>query len=131
MKTKQYEAMIRNNIPKGYPNLVCGWPDPEHGIHWDAYRSDCMSLVDAMQPDDDAPVFKPFKEWCESERDKIPDRNDLGFHPRRCCLCQSFPGDRFAVTAFDDSMEDYDTLAVCNDCLIYIANGETPNYVSD
>lgn len=131
MKTKQYEAMIRNNIPKGYPNLVCGWPDHEHGIHWDAYRSDCLDLVDAMQPGDDAPVFKPFKEWCESERDKIPDRNDLGFYTKRCCLCQSFPGDRFAVTAFDDSMEDYDTLAVCNDCLIYIANGETPNYVSD
>ncbi len=131
MKTKKYEAMIRNNIPKGYPNLVCGWPDHEHGIHWDAYRSDCLDLVDAMQPGDDAPVFKPFKEWCESERDKIPDRNDLGFYTKRCCLCQSFPGDRFAVTAFDDSMEDYDTLAVCNDCLIYIANGETPNYVSD
>jgi hypothetical protein len=131
MKTKKYEAMIRNNTPAGYPNLTVGWPDHEHGIHWDAYRSDCLDLVDAMQPGDDAPVFKPFKEWCESERDKIPDRNDLGFYTKRCCLCQSFPGDRFAVTAFDDSMEDYDTLAVCNDCLIYIANGETPNYVSD
>ena len=31
---KQYEDRVATNTPKGYPQLVCGWPDEEHDITW-------------------------------------------------------------------------------------------------
>ncbi len=131
MKTKQYESMIRTHTPYGYPNLVCGWPDTEHGIDWEFYKDDCLSLVDAMQEGDDAPSFQSFKEWCVTERNKAPNRDNLGFSNRHCELCDALPGERYAVTAYDRSMDEYRALAVCGDCLDYIVNGEVPDYVGD
>ena len=132
MKVKQYEKMIAANTPKGYPQLVCGWPDKEHDITWGRYIEHLRTLLDDLAEADPLPVFKTFDEWKQGERTE--DRDNLGFSHFHCDLCDALPGDRYAVTALPEDPaknHDYIPLSVCSYCLQYIANGELPDYLED
>lgn len=131
MNTKQYETMIEVNTPDGFPNLMCGWPDEEHDITWSVYHDYVKDLVDYMEDGEDAPELPSFKDWCDSERDSNPDRDNLGFYHTECDLCGALPGDRHAATAWNDDMSNWWALKVCGDCLCYIANGDYPDYLED
>ena len=122
MKTKAYEKMIATNTPKGYPQLVCGWPDEEHGITWGRYIEHLQGLLDDL----DEGVWR--------QRDENEDRDNLGFSHIECDLCGALPGDRHAVTALPENPadnHDYHALSACGDCMYYIATGDLPDYLED
>lgn len=57
---------------------------------------------------------------------------DLGFSWSGCDCCGSnLGGDKFAVAAWNEDMTDYVPLRVCQDCLMFIANGELPDFLED
>lgn len=53
------------------------------------------------------------------------------FSWRPCPACGGCAGDRHPVTIHNPASGDVDELDVCTDCLVYIANGETPEATSD
>ena len=131
---KQYEDRVAANTPKGYPQLVCGWPDEEHDITWVRYIEHLQNLLDDLDEGDPLPTFETFEHWVDRQRNENEDRDNLGFSHLRCDLCDGLPSDRYAVTALpEDPAKNYDyiPLSVCGDCLQYIANGELPDYLED
>ena len=134
MKPSEYEIMIAVNAPVGFPHLVCGWPDEEVGITWDNYLSDAVKWVEATEEDEDVRPYKSFAVWKDDVRGQDEERDNLGFSHERCDLCGALAGDRYAVTALPEdqtSRFDYVALAVCGDCLQYIANGELPEWLEE
>lgn len=129
MKPSEYEAMIAANTPERFPNLVCNWPDEEHGITWDNYISDATIWLEETPEGEDVLPYKPFEVWKEEVQQQNVNRNDLGFSHEKCHLCGALPGERYAVTALPvdpATNHDYIALACCASCIIYIANGDIP-----
>ena len=127
MKVKDWLAAVESNpILENFPNLVCGWPDEDHGIHWEAYREACIQRIDDLTQGSDVPEFKTYTNWRRDMRDADPERDSLGFSWQVCDLCGALPGERYTATAFDTEMSEYCGLSVCLDCLCYIANGDLP-----
>jgi hypothetical protein len=55
------------------------------------------------------------------------EEGDLGFSWRSCEGCNSpLAGDRYQAHALLVEHNEWTTLAVCTDCLLYIANGDVP-----
>lgn len=132
MKVKDWlDRVINNPLRENYPNLICGWPDKEHGICHSDYITEALTKIEDLDEDEDIPPFPSFKEWVEDERDKNQERDNLGFSWGCCDLCGAAPGNRYAVTAFDSDLKDYVGLSVCEDCLCYIANGDIPEWVEE
>jgi len=125
MKVKDWLDTIERNTPTNYPNLVCGWPDEEHGTTWGNYIDHLITMLEGR--DDGAPLpTLTFEEW------KNEDRDNLGFSWDDCDLCGSAPGDRYAVTAMPTNPaenHDYVALSVCGDCLCFVANGDVPDFL--
>lgn len=137
MKTKEYEATVAANTPEGYPYLVAGWPDEEHGYDWCAYIDWARDEVDNVYEGEDVGPIQTFDQFKAMRRDENPDRDDLGFSHENCELCGAMPGDRYAVTAFPEDVANavsegnYITLMVCDACLQYIVNNELPYWLED
>ena len=130
MKLSDYEAMIADNTPDGLPNLVLGWMDDECGLDWDSYIEWGHNVMDQVAFGDDIGTFQTFEEWKHQERGANP--NDLGFSYEKCDLCKAPAGDRYAATALPSdpaTNKDYCTLTICGECLLFIANGDVPDYV--
>ncbi len=134
MKVKDWLDTIERNTPTNYPNLSCGWPDDMHGISHEFYRDEALGAVEGTEDGADIPQFPTFENWKQDRRDEAPDRDDLGFSWDDCDLCGGLAGDRHAVTALPDNPaenHDYVALSVCNSCLMYIANGDVPDWLED
>lgn len=134
MKVKTWLDTIERNTPTNYPSLVCGWPDEEHGITHSTYIYRATLQIEDLDDGADIPQFPTFENWKKTQRDEDEDRDELGFSTLRCELCGSAPGDRHAVTALPDNPaenHDYVALSVCNSCLMYIANGDVPDWLED
>ncbi len=123
-KQELYMATVEANTPEG-TYLLCGWHDAEHGFDWASYCDWAKDLIDEMDESEGIGAFQTFKEWVEMKREEEPERDNLGFSPIPCELCDALAGDRHAVTAMYNDGE-YETLAVCEDCLMYVANGDLP-----
>lgn len=129
MKASEWVEKFESGIPKDYPVIMCGWPDSEHGITHDAYIASCISELEDVYDNEDAPTFPTFEAWKEQMRKENEDRDNLGFSWQDCDLCGALGGERYAATAFPSSIgdgTDYVPLEVCQDCIVYIANGEVP-----
>ena len=132
MKVKDWLDTIERNTPEGFPHLACGWPDEEHGITWDSYICDLIKKLECWDEGEPKPHLPLFEEWVEGRREE--DRDDLGFSWNDCDLCGGLAGDRHAVTALPDNPaenHDYVALSVCNSCLMYIANGDVPDWLEE
>ena len=103
-----------------------GWPDAMYGIYHERYIYHCSDTVSDTPDGESVPLLPTFEEWKQKERSMIPD--DLGFSTNCCDTCGSLPGIRYAATAMPSDLadKDYVALTVCEDCVLYIANGETP-----
>ena len=129
MKASEWVEKFESGIPRGYPVIMCGWPDREHGITHDAYIASCISVLEDLCEGEDAPLLGSYEEWVDRQREDNPERDDLGFSWQDCDLCGALGGERYAATAFPEVIgegTDYVPLEVCGDCLCYIANGEVP-----
>jgi len=134
MKTSEWLKKFNKGVPGGFPVLMCGWPDAEHGITHSAYVDNCIKVLEDLDEGQDAPVLGSYKEWVERQREDNEERDNLGFSWQDCEICGSPAGERYAATAFplpryDDT--DYVPLEVCGDCLCYIANGDVPCDLED
>jgi len=129
MKASEWLKKFESGVPDKFPELVCGWPDAEHGITHSAYVVNCIEVLEDLEEGQDAPVLGSYKEWVERQREDNPERDDLGFSNLPCEICGALAGDRYAVTAFPSPIgdgTDYIPLEVCDCCLLYIANGDLP-----
>ena len=127
MIVKHWLDTTERNTPTNYPHLVCGWPDEEHGATWVNYIDCLITMLEGMDEGDPLPTLT-FEAW------RNEDRDNLGFSWNDCDLCGSAAGDRHAVTALPDNPaenHDYVALSVCNSCLMYIANGDVPDWLED
>ena len=134
MKVKDWLDTIERNTPTNCPHLSCGWPDEEHGITHNAYVEAAIRELEDPEDGDDVKPWPSFEQWKVERRSVDEYRDDLGFSTIRCELCGSAPGDRHAVTALPDNPaenHDYVALSVCNSCLMYIANGDVPDWLED
>ena len=132
MKVKDWLDTIERNTPTNHQNLVCGWPDEEHGITHSAYVEAAMMELEDLEDGEDVKPWPSFEQWKVERRSVDEYRDELGFSHIRCELCGSAAGDRHAVTALPDNPaenHDYVALSVCNSCLIYIANGDVPDFL--
>lgn len=120
--TDAFEA----NTPKDFHNLMCGWPDAEYGINFDAYIDHYKDKLDDLCEGEAPPTILDYEDWKREQREEDEERENLGFSWETCDLCGALPGDRHAVTAFNADMSDYIPLQVCGDCCCYIANGDEP-----
>jgi len=126
MKTRDWIKNFERNVPEGFPVVAMGWPEAEYGICHENYINYCSDTVNETPDNESVPLLPTFEEWKQKERSMIPD--DLGFSTNCCDTCGSLPGIRYAATAMPSDLadKDYVTLTVCEDCVLYIANGETP-----
>lgn len=124
--TKAWLERFEANVPKRYPNLVCGWPHEEYGRGWDDYISWCKEQLDEVEEGEDVQPFPTLRDWQDALFDD-EDECNLGFSHETCDMCCALPGNRYAATAFNDDHSDYIPMCVCGDCLQYIANGEIPD----
>lgn len=134
MKPSEYEAVIRANTPERFPNLVCGWPDAELCLEWSDYHFWVERQIEVMEEWEDAPHLIGFRQWQDLFRNENCDGNDLGFSHEKCELCGALPGERYAVTALPvdpATNNDYVALAVCGDCLLYVSNGDLPEWLEE
>lgn len=106
--------------------MTPGWPDEEHGISWDAYCDWAIGLIEKLEEGSDIGSFQSFDEWKDMRRDEDPDRDNLGFRAQSCDLCGALPGDRHAATLLNPEDGSYHPYEVCNLCILYISNGDTP-----
>lgn len=127
MTPQQYETWFDGLIPSEYPYLNVGWTAEQHGFGWCAYQYYCEMKIENMCEGEDAPELPSFKRWQQDNYDEEAD--NLGFSWKNCELCNGLPGERYAVTAWNNDNTDYIALRVCQDCLCYIANGDYPDYV--
>lgn len=130
MKVKDWVENFERNIPEGYPELMTGWPDEEHGITWGAYINELIDKLENLDEGDPLPTIS-FDEWKRIQREENC-YDDLGFSNLCCDLCGSLPGNRHAVSAWKGSCADrynYVALSVCRDCLMYIAYGNVPEWL--
>ena len=131
MKVNDWIITIERNTPKGFPQLVCGWPDEEHGITWDGYIEHLISMLEGMSDGDPLPTLT-FQAWKDMRRDEDEDSDNLSFCWEECDLCSAVAGNRHAATALPDNPaenHDYVALSVCQDCLCFIANGDVPEWL--
>lgn len=58
----------------------------------------------------------------------VPGDTEEAYYRMRstCDLCDGLPGERYDVLAFKALGDDPVTYEVCPDCLMYVANGDTP-----
>ena len=126
MKTEDWIKNFERNLPEGFPVVVMGWPDDKDRTLHENYISYCEMSVTITQYGESVPPLPTFEEWKQKVRSMTPD--DLGFSTNCCDTCGSFPGIRYAATAMPSDLadKDYVALTVCEDCVLYIANGETP-----
>ncbi|MBK7179593.1 MAG: hypothetical protein IPH82_20850 [Chloroflexi bacterium] len=126
MKTKDWIKNFERNVPEGFPIVVMGWPDAEYGIYHKNYIDYCSDTVNDTPYGESVPLLPTFEEWKQKERSRSPD--DLGFSIDCCDTCGALPGIRHAATAMpsDHADKDYVPLSVCEDCVQYTTNGETP-----
>ena len=126
MKTKDWIKNFERNVPEGFPIVVMGWPDAEYGIYHKNYIDYCSDTVNDTPCGESVSPLPTFEEWKQKERSRVPD--DLGFSIDCCDTCGALPGIRYAATAMpsDHADKDYVPLSVCEDCVQYITNGETP-----
>ncbi len=127
---KVQEWLDSLTIPPGY-DMVCGWPDEQHGITWEAYMDWGHSVMDETTSEgEDIGSFQSFDEWKEEQRTENPDRDNLGFSHERCDMCNSLPGDRHAATALSvENPANFLAYEVCGDCICFIANGDVPDFL--
>lgn len=134
MKVKDWLDTIERNTPTNCPHLSCGWPDEEHDITWDNYINELICRLEHWGEGEPEPYLPPFEAWKDMRRDEDQDRDNLGFSWNDCDLCGGLAGDRHAVTALPNNPaenHDYVALSVCNSCLMYIANGDVPDWLED
>ena len=131
----------------GFPRLVLGWPLREYGItmdedqayeeYLDEHDRDPEDTPGAMNSDDS---YRPYTrdEWQEKVRQpQLEDTQEtgLGFSWDDCDLCRSsLGGERYAATALPENPaenSDYVPLSVCQDCLMFLANGDVPDWLED
>lgn len=130
MKVKDWVENFERNIPDGYPTLLVGWPDEEHGITWGAYINELIDKLENLDEGDPLPTIS-FDEWKRVQSEES-EQDDLGFSSFRCDLCGEGAGFRYAVTAFKGGLanrHDYVPLSVCEDCLVYTAYGDVPEWL--
>lgn len=134
MKVKDWLDTIERNTSEHYPHLVCGWPDEEHGITHNAYVEAAMVELEDLEDGEDVQPWPSFEQWKTERRSVDEYRDELGFSWDDCDLCGGLAGDRHAVTALPDNPaenHDYVALSVCNSCIVYIANGDVPDWLED
>ena len=134
MKVKDWLDTIERNTSEHYPHLVCGWPDEEHGITHNAYVEAAMVELEDLEDGEDVKPWPSFEQWKTGRRSVDEYRVELGFSWGDCDLCGGLAGDRHAVTALPDNPaenHDYVALSVCNSCIVYIANGDVPDWLED
>ena len=134
MKVKDWLDTIERNTSEHYPHLVCGWPDEEHGITHNAYVEAAMVELEDLEDGEDVKPWPSFEQWKTERRSVDEYRDELGFSWDDCDLCGGLAGDRHAVTALPDNPaenHDYVALSVCNSCIVYIANGDVPDWLED
>lgn len=105
-----------------------GWPAEEIDAGFDDYIEHFKGVLDDMCEGDAPPEIPPYLEWRDA-RIEMHD-GDLGFSNMACDLClTALGGERYAVTALPENPAenpDYLALEVCQDYLMWIANGELP-----
>lgn len=117
-----FEDKVAASTPDGYA-LVTGWSDEANGITHDAYRTWIENIVNNLDDGEDMPQVMSFRVWKDKMREGVTD--DLGFCHERCELCDALPGERYKVSALHPEKENLEYWA-CQDCMIFIANGEVP-----
>jgi len=94
---------------EGYPDISLGWPF-EHHLDTGHYET-----LEEVEEDD--------------------ERDDLGFSHEGCDLCGSnLGGDKYAATALPEDPSknrDYIPLEICKDCLMFLANGDVPDWLEE
>lgn len=139
MKVKDWVENFERNIPEGYPELVTGWPDEEHGISWRCYINELIDKLDDLYEGAQIPTIS-FDEWKQIKRKEGIERDILGHSYLDCDLCGCIAGSglRYAVTALPGNVtsltdehlgHDYVPLSVCRDCKFYIVNGRAPDWL--
>lgn len=58
-------------------------------------------------------------------------REDTFFSNHRCETCDGLPGDRYIAHGYSKSLKDWVHLEVCQDCVLYDANGDLPEEEED
>ena len=79
MKVKDWLDTIERNTPEGFPHLVCGWPDEEHGITHNAYVEAAMVELEDLEDGEDVQPWPSFEQWRVERRSVDEYRDELGF----------------------------------------------------
>lgn len=118
----------------GYPHIVPGVMDADVGITHRAYLEEIEGLVTrrVWDTDDDRDVnlgeIQSFADWKREKRENVNEH--IGFSWCECDMCRTtLAGSRHYVTALPpdpSTNDDYVSYTVCDDCYIYICNGDLP-----
>lgn len=146
LSERQKEWMERVARTQGEGAIVTGWPDEEFGISEDAYEDylldqyseyldECVDEATEPEPFDTWKCkLLPFDEWRDAKLEEQGENpGDEEFSRSECDCCGSpLAGSRHAATILhmnkeQDGAVPYTPLSVCQDCLMYIANGDVPD----
>ena len=137
----QKEWLDRVERGTGKGNWVAlGWPDQELGLdegaylawledQYEDYKLDCE--YEGFTPDDFevfAAEMKPYPEWREDQEAEA-GTGEEEFSTMSCDLCGNhLAGSRHPATLIPlKDASDYTPILICQDCLMYGANGEVPD----
>ena len=71
---------------------------------------------------------KQVDSYCNENENLCYDGKELGFSWNHCDVCKSkLGGDRYSANIYNVVTEEVTELAVCTDCINYIANSEVPS----
>lgn len=132
-----YEAMtgeMDRLAAAGYPHIVPGRTDMDAGITHGAYRDEVEELVTRRiyDTEDGKDVIlggiQSFYDWKREKRENVKEH--IEFSWCECDMCRTtLAGSRHYVTALPpdpSTNDDYVSYTVCDDCYIYICNGDLP-----
>lgn len=127
-RQKAFMDDVANSVPEGW-NIGLGSTDEHIGATYNEYIQHCVDVLEALDEGADAPVFISFIDWRDKQREEHDD--DLGFARNDCeCCGTSMAGQRYAATALPPNPvenKDYIALEICQNCLLYVANGDVPD----
>lgn len=120
--------------------MALGWPDEELGLgvssyldwlddQYEDYKYKCeYEEFEVKDFEVFAAEMTPYEEWREKEMERIGDGSDE-FSRAPCELCgNNLAGSRHPATLFSyENKEVYTPYIVCQDCLMYLANGDVPD----
>lgn len=131
---KHYMAAVASAIPEGC-HVSLGWADENIGAHHDGYLAYCeeqyVSFLQCVEAEEDVQPFTPdmsFQQWKAHIREQFDD-TDAEVSYESCDLCGRTTGYSHPATLLN---VDDDTvcipLDICGDCVLYIANGDVPDF---